>query len=125
MSSSLERILGRDERVVSIASFKGMASPRFHTAYAPQFGGSNFALFIVNTSSPKATQHLLEEWKPRYESAFPDAYVRFKQLSYSQEAAPIEVRLTGSDWRVLHALADSRTAGRLQPRCRGLHAAAL
>lgn len=108
-ADSLERVLRRDERVVSIASFKGMASPRFHTAYAPQFGGSNFTQFIVNTTSPKATQQLLEEWKPRYESAFAEAYVRFKQLSYSQEAAPIEVRLTGGDWRVLHEMADSLT----------------
>ncbi len=109
-ADSLERVLRSDERVVSVASFKGMASPRFHTAYAPQFGGSNFAQFIVNTVSPQATETLLEEWKPRYESAFPDAYVRFKQLSYGQEAAPIEVRLTGSDWRVLHAVTDSITA---------------
>ena len=36
MADSMEHILSQDPRVVSIASFKGCASPRFQTAYAPK-----------------------------------------------------------------------------------------
>ena len=39
VADSLEHILRKDKRVVSLASFKGTSSPRFQTTYAPQFGG--------------------------------------------------------------------------------------
>ena len=109
LADSLESILQKDDRVVSIASFKGTASPRFHTVYAPQFGGTNYAQFIVNTKSPAATEEILAEYKPKYEEIFPGAYVRFKQLDYGSEANPIEVRLTCDDWPTLKAATDSLT----------------
>ena len=109
LADSLESILQRDDRIVSIASFKGTASPRFHTVYAPQFGGTNYAQFIVNTTSPAATEEILAEYQPKYEEAFPEAYVRFKQLDYGTESNPIEVRLTCDDWPTLKAATDSLT----------------
>ncbi len=109
LADSLEHILKKDSRVVSIASFKGMSSPRFHVVYAPQFGGANYAQFIVNTISPKATVELLSEYKPLYEEAFPEAYVRFKQLEYGSEANPVEIRLSGGDWTALKEATDSLT----------------
>ncbi len=109
LADTLENILRKDKRIVSIASFKGTASPRFHTVYAPQFGGSNYAQFIVNTLSPDATEEILAEYKPKYEEAFPEAYIRFKQLDYGAESSPIEVRLTGEDWAMLKAATDSLT----------------
>lgn len=109
LADSLEHIFKKDERIVSIASFKGASSPRFHTVYAPQFGSANYAQFIVNTRSPKATNEILAEYKPKYEEAFPEAYIRFKQLDYGAESNPIEVRLTGDDWTVLKAATDSLT----------------
>ena len=109
LADSIEGILQKDDRVVSIASFKGTASPRFHTVYAPQFGGPNYAQFIVNTASAKATEEMLAEYKPVYEEAFPEAYVRFKQLSYGSEANPIELRLSCEDWTKLRAVTDSLT----------------
>lgn len=36
VADSLEHILRRDPRVVSVTSFTGCSSPRFHTTYAPQ-----------------------------------------------------------------------------------------
>lgn len=101
IADSLEQILRQDERVVSVASFKGCASPRFHNNYAPQIGGPNFAQFIVNTTSNEATVALLDKYTPLYESYFPEARVRFKQLSYSEAVYPIEVRLSGSDLETL------------------------
>lgn len=78
VADSLEHILRKDKRVVSVASFKGTSSPRFHTAYAPQIGGKNFAQFIVNTTDDKATVAVLKDYRMKYSDAFPDAYVRFK-----------------------------------------------
>ena len=97
VADSLEHILRQDPRVVSVASFKGCASPRFQNSYAPQIGGANFAQFIVNTIGNKATVDVLNEYAPKYTDYFPDARIRFKQLSYSEATYPIEVRLTGED----------------------------
>lgn len=110
VADSLEHILRKDRRVVSIASFKGTASPRFQTAYAPQFGGKNYAQFIVNTTDDKATETVLADYRMRYTNAFPGAYVRFKQLSYSMEGNSVELRLSGDDWQQLKHTADSITA---------------
>lgn len=110
VADSMEHILRRDSRVVSVASFKGTSSPRFQFSYAPQFGGKNYAQFIVNTKSEKATIGMLKDYRMRYTNAFPRAYVRFKQLSYSDEANAVELRLSGSDWQQLKHTADSITA---------------
>ena len=97
VADSMEHILRQDPRVVSIASFKGTASPRFQTAYAPQIPGTNYAQFIVNTTGVEATVEVLNEYAPKYADHFPGARVRFKQLSYSDAVYPIEVRLSGEN----------------------------
>lgn len=98
IADSLAKILRKDERVVSVATFHGMSSPRFQTTYAPQVGGPNYAQFIVNTKSNEATIQLLNEYTPKYQDYFPGAYVKFKQLSYSNAKYPVEVRLSGLDY---------------------------
>lgn len=110
IADSIEGLLRKDDRVVSIASFKGSASPRFQTTYAPQFGGKNYAQFIVNTHNNEATLGVLKDYRMKYAEAFPGAYVRFKQLSYSSENNPVELRLSGDDWALLKQTADSITA---------------
>jgi len=107
IADSLESILAKDDRVVSIASFHGCASPRFQTTYAPQVGGPNFAQFIVNTTGNQATIDVLDDYTDKYENYFPDAVIRFKQLSYSTADFPIEIRISGHDRRQLKEVADS------------------
>lgn len=107
VADSLEHILRRDPRVVSVASFKGCASPRFQTTYAPQIAGTNYAQFIVNTTGIKETVELLEEYAPRYNDYFPDARVRFKQLSYSAAVYPVEVRLSGESLDSIRVAVDT------------------
>ncbi len=107
VADSMEHILRKDSRVVSVASFKGCASPRFQTSYAPQIAGTNYAQFIVNTKGNKETVELLDEYAPKYNDYFPEANVRFKQLSYNQAVYTIEVRLSGSEPEALKQDADS------------------
>ena len=109
VANALEEILKKDKRIESIASFKGTASPRFQTSYAPQFGGKNYAQFIVNTKGNEETVEVLKDYRMKYTNMFPDAYVRFKQLSYSGEGNSIELRLSGNDWSQLKQVADSLT----------------
>lgn len=109
VADSLEHILRQDNRVVSVASFKGCASPRFQNSYAPQMGGPNFAQFIVNTTGNEDTEALLDEYTPRCRAMFPEAVVRFKQLGYSEAVSPIEVRLSGDDLGLLQKEAERVT----------------
>ena len=115
VADSMEHILRRDPRVVSMASFIGCSSPRFQTSYAPQIAGTNYAQFIVNTTGAEATVALLDEYTPRYTEAFPDARVRFKQLSYSEAVYPVEFRLSGEDLDTLR-----QDAGKLLELMRGM-----
>nr|MBP7473288.1 efflux RND transporter permease subunit [Prevotella sp.] len=107
IADSLEHILRKDSRVVSVTSFKGSYSPRFHNSYAPQFGGKNFAQFIVNTTDNNATEELVTECQKKYSTYFPDAYVRIKQLAYGDETNPVEIRLTGDNLDLLGSMTDS------------------
>jgi multidrug efflux pump subunit AcrB len=106
VADSLESILRKDSRVVSVASFKGCSSPRFQSTYAPQLGGTNYAQFIVNTTGNDATVALLNEYSPKYRNAFPEANIKFKQLVYSEATYPIEIRLSSDNIEHLKKDAD-------------------
>jgi multidrug efflux pump subunit AcrB len=107
VADSLEQMISKDERVVGIASFKGCASPRFHTSYAPQFADESYAQFIVNTTSNDATVQLVNECTEKYTQMFPEAYVKIKQLSFSSCPVPIEVRLKSDNLSELKTYSDS------------------
>ena len=105
IADSLRHVLQQDEQVKCITSFVGCSSPRFMTCYAPQMAGSNYAQFIVNTNSHKATLNLLAKYQPQWSEAFPNAYVRFKRLDYL-EVPELEYRFYGEDLDSLHVVAE-------------------
>jgi multidrug efflux pump subunit AcrB len=107
VADSMAHVLRGDERVVSVTEFIGQASPRFHATYTPQMPGPNYAQFIVNTTSVEATAELLREYSERYEDAFPNAYIRFKQMDYQAAKNPLEVRFVGADADALELLSDT------------------
>ena len=107
VADSMEHILRSDPRVTSVTSFIGTSSPRFHATYAPQMPRKNYAQFIVNTASEKATIQLLKEYGPKYENAFDNAYIRFKQMDYQAADNPVEVYLSGNDLDELKRWADT------------------
>ena len=88
--------LSKDERVTSITTFMGCASPRFQISYEPQLGGKNFAQLIVNTKSIQTTFEMLNEYAPRLSNHWPGAYVRFKQMDYLP-VPTYEYRFYGND----------------------------
>ena len=96
LADSVRQVLQNDDRIVGITSFIGCSSPRFMDAYAPQMAGANYAQFIVNTKSDKATLNLLAEYQPRLSEAFPNAYVKFKRLDYL-EVSELEYRFYGDN----------------------------
>ena len=105
IADSLRNVLQQDKDVKSITSFVGCSSPRFMVCYAPQMAGKNYAQFIVNTTSQKATLDLLAKYQPAWSEAFPQAYVRFKRLDYL-EVPELEYRFYGEDLDSLHVVAE-------------------
>ena len=104
VADSVYAVLSRDERVRAITSFKGCASPRFQASYTPKQGGKNYAQFIVNTTSNEATEQLVDEYTERLSEAFPNAFVKFKQLD-SQVFQALEFRFYGEELDSLHCAA--------------------
>lgn len=105
VADSVYDAIHKDERITGITSFIGCSSPRFMDAYAPQMAGDNYAQFIVNTQSDKATLDLLAYWQPKLSEAFPNAYVKFKRLDYL-EVNELEYRFYGDNIDSLHLAAD-------------------
>ena len=105
VADSVSHVLGQDDRIVGITSFIGCSSPRFMDAYAPQMAGNNYAQFIVNTKSDKATLDLLAEYQPQLSETFPNAYVKFKRLDYL-EVNELEYRFYGDNLDSLHVVAE-------------------
>ncbi|MBQ9884329.1 MAG: efflux RND transporter permease subunit [Bacteroidaceae bacterium] len=109
LADSLRQVLQQDERVKCITGFIGCSSPRFHTVYAPQMAGRNFAQFIVNTTSQDATLEMLAEYQPLWSETFPEAYVKFKRLDYL-EVPELEYRFYGENIDSLHAVGEELMA---------------
>ncbi len=105
VADSMYKVLKADERALSITSFIGCSSPRFQMSYAPQMGGKNFAQFIVNTPSNEVTVDMLDEYAPKWSNAFPEAYVRFKQMDF-MDCATYEYRFIGDNLDSLQVAAD-------------------
>lgn len=94
----LQKQLQKDRRITSLTLFMGSGSPRFQTTYAPKIGGTNFAQFIVNTESAKATVAILDENANKFAHHYPNAFVKFKQLDFQAGVdADTEIRLTGKN----------------------------
>lgn len=107
IADSLENILREDGRVISVTSLVGLSSPRFHDTYAPRFPSDNFAQFIVNTTDAKATKAILDEYSAKYANFFTDAYVKFKQMDFSEAREPIEIRISGKQISDIKQYSDS------------------
>ncbi len=96
-ADSLQALLLSDPRVTSVTAFVGTGAPRFSAVYSPILPSSQTAQFIVNTTSTKDTEALLQECQRKWQHIFPDALLRFKQMDYQGVEAPISVKLCGDD----------------------------
>ena len=109
IADSVRDILLSDERVLSVTSFVGCSSPRFHISYAPQMGVPNYAQLIVNTPDIKTTAALLDEYMPRYSNHWPQAYVKFQQMDFL-DVPTYEYRFYGENLDSIHQAAETLMA---------------
>jgi len=98
----LENTLKKDKRVVTVTSFIGTSSPRFHMAYAPNMPSPNFGQLMVNTTTNKATEEICEEYNKKFAGTFPNAHVKFRRMALAPSKYPIELRISGDSIANLH-----------------------
>ena len=87
------------EGITSWVNFVGMGGPRFYLSYVPEPDSPDYAISILNATSRAA---ITDDLIPRLEAfcleRFPDLDVTLKPLQIGTPiAAPVEVRLSGSD----------------------------
>lgn len=107
VTDSLEKILLKDRRIVSVTSFVGCTVPRFCATYAPKIPLPTRAQLIVKTTSNKATVSYLEDNETRLEHIIPKATIRLKQMDYQMTEAPVMVTFSGEDREALYPSADA------------------
>jgi multidrug efflux pump subunit AcrB len=90
-------LIRADKRVQNVISFFGSSSPRFSVLYAPQIPALNYSQLIVNTYTNKQTEDIIKEYSAKYTDAWPEVHVRWKQLDFLPNDAPIEVQIFGDD----------------------------
>ncbi len=96
LTDSLEKILLADKRVTGVTSFVGVAAPRFSAVYTPKLPSPGMAQVIVQTTSNAATESMIKQYEATYETMFPEALVRFKQMDYQAVDAPVIVSFKGA-----------------------------
>jgi multidrug efflux pump subunit AcrB len=99
-------LIQADKRVENVVSFFGSSSPRFSVLYAPQIPALNYSQLIVNTYNNKQTENIIEEYSQKYTDAWPEAHVRWKQLDFLPNDAPIEIQISGDDIPSIKVFAD-------------------
>ena len=110
IADSIARVLNHEPAVKNVTAFIGSGSPRFHATYTPHMPAANYAQLIVNTTDNNATIRLLRHYSLLYENAFPEAYIRFKQMDYQAVKNPIEVYLQGAPLDSMLLIADDIVA---------------
>ena len=101
-------VVRRVSDVRTVATFTGAGSPRFYYNVNPEAPASNYGQLLVNTTSAEATTALVASLREPLAAVAPEARVYVKELQQGPPLqAPIEVRISGADLRVLRTLADS------------------
>ena len=103
-------VVRRASDVRTVATFTGAGSPRFYYNVNPEAPAANYGQLLVNTTSVEATTALVATLREPLAAVAPEARVYVKELQQGPPLqAPIEVRISGADLRVLRTLADSVT----------------
>jgi len=103
-------VVRRASDVRTVATFTGAGSPRFYYNVNPEAPAANYGQLLVNTTSAEATTGLVASLREPLAAVAPEARVYVKELQQGPPLqAPIEVRISGADLRVLRVLADSVT----------------
>ncbi|MBG0791415.1 MAG: efflux RND transporter permease subunit [Desulfovibrionaceae bacterium] len=103
--SEIETMLMKDDRIQSVSAFVGEGSPRFILTYSPEKTNSAYGLILVEVKDYRLIDVVLAEYRDKIDRQYPDAEPKFKKFRLGPgRDAPIEVRFSGPDTKVLREL---------------------
>jgi multidrug efflux pump subunit AcrB len=95
-----ELVVGADrsEGIINWSTYIGQGAPRFVLNYNPEPLKPEYAIMVVNASSVKVTDSLIQKTEEFCLGEFPDLFTDIKLLFYGPPVkAPVEVRISGKD----------------------------
>jgi multidrug efflux pump subunit AcrB len=106
LQQASEYLLAQDE-VVSVTSVAGRGVDRFMLTYSPESPNPSYGQLIVRTENRDQIPALIQRVKTELRQAHPEALVTFKRLVFGTGGgADVEVRISGSDFGTLRAVAE-------------------
>lgn len=106
-AAKLEKFLLADKGVESIGTFIGTGGPRWYLPLNLEQRNDNLATFIVNTKTVKDADEVIDRVRSDLKNNFPDADFSLKKLMNGPPVgAPVQIRLSGPDQKMLYALRD-------------------
>lgn len=107
MASELMAGEGREQGVTNWASFVGEGPPRFVLPYTPEPPSPEFAMMIINTTSPAANPESIARMRKYAFERYPNIDSKIEEMAAGPPVVyPIEVRLSGKDTGELFDLVD-------------------
>jgi multidrug efflux pump subunit AcrB len=103
--AEIEAMLLKDDRIKSVATFVGEGAPRFILTYTPEKTNTAYGLLLVEVEDYQQVDAVLAEYQNKVDMQYPDAEPKFKKFRLGPgRDAPIEVRFSGPDTKVLREL---------------------
>ncbi len=97
----------RELGVTNWVTYIGNGGPRFLLTHNPKPTSSNYALMVINVSSHKIIDKMMQEIEAYTFANFPDLLVKLRKIENGSPIAnPVEVRLSGSDATELFNIVD-------------------
>ncbi len=87
--------------IVDITSYVGTGGPRFVLSLDPADAEPSSAFMIVNTTSFKASEDILESARTKVRELFPEAQLRLKRLAMGGKEPGIDIEISGPNKQVL------------------------
>jgi multidrug efflux pump subunit AcrB len=103
--TEIEAMLRKDDRIKSVSTFVGEGAPRFILTYTPEKTNTSYGLLLVEVNDYEQIDAVLAEYQAKVDSQSPDDEAKFKKFRLGPgRDAPIEVRFSGPDTKVLREL---------------------
>lgn len=105
--SKIERLLLKDERVVSTASYIGAGATRFMLTFSPETSmDKGYGLILVSVRDYKDIDEMIDEYMAYIYEHFPSAQPILEKFKLGPSSGAVEVRFSGPDAKVLRQLSN-------------------
>jgi len=95
-----------EQGVLNWSAWIGSGAPRYILGYNPEQPRSNYAYFLINTTSYDVQESVLDRMRGFLERRYPEAMPRLEKLRNGPPLDyPVEIRLSGSHIPTLHRIA--------------------